>query len=888
MPTLRVPPWARVGHIFKSRWGWRIFLGSFVIVALPLLGVSLLSWELTHALQQRATQRLMAEATKAATLNLFDRLRSAERLLRAQAQARAAGQPNPALEAQAAAVFDRVVLPGGPVPDALATLTLEDDPNGRRLVPRLRLPAAGGGVIDGVLKADYLLENLASGAHDICLRSPAMNSAYCLMPLAGYDLAQSHTRPLHFMPYFEGPSWTLTAAPDRQAYRFLPFGAGAMLAQATGLAFLLALMASSFYARRITLPLEALIGATRTVRAGDFGQRIDASAMTDEFRELAESFNGMVGEIGADLAFSQLLAQMDAAILARQPLADIMQLALRHLTGGMPGPQVTLRATPPHNAPQPQEAVEFALGADGLLEHRPPRPPPAGFTGQDIAVADRPARRLTLHVQQPAAAPPWPVRLHHELQALAARLAVAVHADEREQQLIARATVDSLTGLLNRLGMTDAIDQAIARARTAPAPVAAPDDGAPGFALVFLDLDGFKDVNDAYGHATGDRLLQQVAYRLQAALAAQDVALARLGGDEFVLLFGAAGLPRLGADLQAVLAALRQPFRIDALEILVGASLGVARHPAHGGDAETLLKNADAAMYAAKAGGRNRIVEYTATLNEATAERLELRRDLVGALAGDQLFLVFQPRVRAADGQVESAEVLLRWRHPQRGLVPPDRFIPLAEETGLIADIGLWVLRESLRQMRAWRATGQAPLAKLSVNLSPQQLAHRDFLAQVEALAAEFAPPHGSVELEITEGAFFRDMAGSVQKLHRLRALGFDIALDDFGVGYSAMSYLSTLPFDTLKIDRSFVGALGQQAAAYAIASAIVALAKALDKRIVAEGVETEAQAQVLRALGVQELQGYLYSGPVAQDALAPRLEQLAARRQAGTPSPGA
>lgn len=848
--------WQRFAVVFRSRWGWRIFLGAFVIVALPLLAVSLISYELTDTLQRRATQRLMAETTKAASLNLFDRLRAAEMLLRARALAEASGAPNEALELQASNVFERIAHQPEPLSGTRSELRLQTLPGSASVRPLMRVAAPRGGSIEGQMRPEYLLENLASSSHTICIQSEQAPGPHCLTPHEGAVAELAHVRPLYLAPVFDGASWLISAAPQRDAYRFLPFGSGTALAQATGLAFLLALIASSFYARRITLPLEKLIEATRAVGTGDFGQRVDVSAMTDEFRELADSFNGMVGEIGAELAFSQVLAQMDTAILARHALPDIAAMALRHLARSAPHLQFALCIQPKDG--KPAQALVLDTDRQTLL---------SAALAVDVSspcavlpVAQRPDSTFTLQVTGSTDSATRAGRLRHETDALCARLAVAVQADERERQLVARAVVDSLTGLLNRLGLVDALDEAMAQA-------ARHHDG---LALAFIDLDGFKDVNDAYGHSVGDRLLQQVAYRLRTSLARTQARLARMGGDEFVLLVGHEPSDALHTLLHNVLAALQQPFRIDTLDVQIGASIGVATFPDHGRDHETLLKNADAAMYAAKMGGRNRVVDYTSTLNASTAERLELRRGLAGALAAGQFFLLYQPRVRASDGAVASAEVLLRWQHPVKGRIPPDRFIPIAEEAGLIGEIGLWVLREAMQQVSRWRMQAHPPLTRLSVNLSPLQLAHRDFLPQVEALATAFPQARGAIELEITEGAFFRDIEGCVHKLGRLRAMGFDIALDDFGVGYSAMSYLSTLPLDTLKIDKSFVQAFGHQPTAYAIASAIVALARALDKRVVAEGVETEAQAAMLRQLGVDELQGYLYSEPVPVEALVP------------------
>jgi EAL domain-containing protein (putative c-di-GMP-specific phosphodiesterase class I) len=291
--------------------------------------------------------------------------------------------------------------------------------------------------------------------------------------------------------------------------------------------------------------------------------------------------------------------------------------------------------------------------------------------------------------------------------------------------------------------------------------------------------------------------------------------------------------------------------------------MGVALFPEHGDTCDELLKHADLAMFSAKNAGRNGVVEFQHSLASHLAEQQALRQDLRHALAHRQMFVVFQPRVTATDRQIASVEALLRWRHPDKGLVPPDVFIALAEESGFILDLGLWVLREALTQFVLWRADPLVPIRHISVNLSPIQLADPTFPGALQALIQEFDIRGGELELEITEGALIQDVDVASTRLAALRARGVSIALDDFGVGYSAMRYLSRLPFDTLKIDKSFVFAFGVERPALAIATAIVALAKALDKRVVAEGVENSMQADLLQSLGVDELQGYLYGKPL-------------------------
>lgn len=422
---------------------------------------------------------------------------------------------------------------------------------------------------------------------------------------------------------------------------------------------------------------------------------------------------------------------------------------------------------------------------------------------------------------------------------------------EAEEQLAFLAHHDSLTGLPNRGLFDQRLRQALAH--TAPG---------KGFALCFIDLDRFKLVNDSLGHGAGDAVLVEVARRL-GKLCRSDDTLARLAGDEFVVLLPGTGDAEAAASVaHRVLAALVRPIRAADRDIDIGASLGLALYPGDGKDIETLLRNADAAMYAAKAAGRNTFRFYDEAMNRRASQRLALETDLRRAVARDQLELFYQPQVRAADGRLAGVEALLRWRHPERGLVSPVEFIPVAEEAGIIAELGEWALGQAARQMADWRRR-QVPVPRVAVNLSPRQFHDPDLAERLERILAAAGVPAEWIELEITESAAMENPEGAVQVLRHLRARGHQVAMDDFGTGHSSLAMLRTLPLDVLKLDRSFVRHLPDSETDAAVAEAAITLARRLGLSVVAEGVETEAQRQFLAGLGCDLLQGFLFSRPL-------------------------
>jgi diguanylate cyclase (GGDEF)-like protein len=418
-----------------------------------------------------------------------------------------------------------------------------------------------------------------------------------------------------------------------------------------------------------------------------------------------------------------------------------------------------------------------------------------------------------------------------------------------------RATHDGLTGLPNRTGLAARIDALVAAAPEQP------------FAVLFVDLDRFKDANDSFGHEAGDQLLTEAAARLQEAARrfGGDAALvARHGGDEFVIVLPDAGsAERLAME---VVSCLAEPFVLGAEQHAFGGSAGVVMFPVHGRSCDELLRRADTAMYAAKAEGRGRFRVFDADLETAAHLRLAMPAALRRALDGGELVAWFQPRVRADDGGPVGAEALVRWAHPQRGLIHPDDFIGIAEESSLIEDIGRFMLDAACAELVASHGPERG-LGRISVNVSARQLASGRLVDDVSSALARHALSHGTLELEITESALVEDRGQAREQLAALRRLGTRVALDDFGSGYSSLSMLRDLPIDVLKIDRAFVVDIATDPGSLAVARAIAALARAFGLTLVAEGVETDAQAVILASLGCDELQGYRYARALPAEA---------------------
>jgi PAS domain S-box-containing protein len=443
---------------------------------------------------------------------------------------------------------------------------------------------------------------------------------------------------------------------------------------------------------------------------------------------------------------------------------------------------------------------------------------------------------------------------------------------EAEQRIRHLAYYDPVTELPNRSLLKDQLDRSIALAQRT---------GAMG-AVLFLDLDDFKRINDTCGHDIGDEILRQVGTRLEGCVRSKDIVatdlapphagaspglegrtVARLGGDEFVILLSEVRAPE---DVLVVVHRIRQaltlPFRLVGREFYMTCSTGVSVYPEDGRNAEVLLRNADMAMYHAKSKGRNRFHFFTDSLNERVLHRMSLETSLHGALERDEFVLHYQPRIEVATGRVVGVEALVRWSHPETGLVPPGDFVPVAEDTGLIVPLGAWVLRDACRQAREW-LDRDVLRQRVSVNLSGAQFKEPRLKDVIAGILAETGLPPELLELELTESVLMKDAKESAALLCELKALGVRISIDDFGTGYSSLSYLKRFPIDTLKIDRTFVGDMGRDADDAAIVAMTIMLGHALRLQVVAEGVEDEEQMAFLREHGCDECQGFLFARPL-------------------------
>ncbi len=452
---------------------------------------------------------------------------------------------------------------------------------------------------------------------------------------------------------------------------------------------------------------------------------------------------------------------------------------------------------------------------------------------------------------------------HKDLISMAAHLAgIAIERRQSEERIQFMAHHDALTGLPNRTMFDERVASALLQASTSGQWVA----------LAFLDLDNFKLINDTLGHHAGDELLQVVARRMLASVRKSDM-IVRVGGDEFIVLLN--GLPPENAvmlsRLETIRTAIGAPVVLGGRTLQVSCSMGVVCYPDHGQTATELLANADSAMYRAKEAGRNNLQVFDAEMAAMAHEKLLRHEELRDAVTRGEFVLHYQPQMNLKTGRIFAAESLLRWQHPQRGVISPADFIPLAEETGMIVPIGDWVLNEACRQNKAWQDAGLPPIV-VSVNVSARQFKERNWVSRVAAALDESGLEACYLELELTESLIMRDVASAIATMHELEALGVHLAIDDFGTGYSSLSALKSFPVRRLKIDRSFVQDIPGDADDRAITGAIISLAQKLQMQVIAEGVETQEQADFLAASGCDDVQGYLISRPVAAAAFVPLL----------------
>ncbi|KEZ76076.1 putative bifunctional diguanylate cyclase/phosphodiesterase [Salinisphaera hydrothermalis] len=634
--------------------------------------------------------------------------------------------------------------------------------------------------------------------------------------------------------------------------------------------------------RRVSGPLRKLHSGVQAIARGEFDTRVDIDSR-DEFESLANSINGMAARLGMQFHMLDTLAAVDRHILAASDVGDVLERILAQMPRIVTAQAVGLIALDPDlpyvadsyrcrtRTGAPIEIARVALGDAGLKQQEAT---PSVWQAHADAPVPAPLRHIAeLGVARVDVLPArdqgrlWALLLlgydehsvpvendRRQAEAVADRMAVALAASHRSEQLYRQAHFDALTGLPNRQLFMDRADTQQAHAR----------QDERGFAVLFVDLDRFKNVNDAAGHSAGDGLLRLAGERIHGILRDIDTA-ARWGGDEFVVLLSdVERIEEVARVCEHLIAVLSEPYTVASIEYRVGASIGIAMYPGDGDTVEQLLANADAAMYEAKAAGRGCHVFFEDRMNETIRRRIQLERELRQALAEDQFFLHYQPLICPETGDIGGAEALLRWQHPERGVVSPGEFVPALEESGLIVEAGEWVLREATRQMAAgFGADGRAP-ARVMVNVSPRQFWAPGFLVAVDSALAESGIDPACLEIEITENLLLADLDAASRIAHALRARGIHLAMDDFGTGYSSLSYLRELPVDTVKIDRVFAqGAEVAGSEAATMVDAMIRMLHALGRRVVVEGIENAGQYSFVREAGADLAQGFYMSRPV-------------------------
>lgn len=627
------------------------------------------------------------------------------------------------------------------------------------------------------------------------------------------------------------------------------------------------------------VPLQRLTIVARQYASGQLGSRVRVRT-GDEFESLADAFNNMASRLGRQIETFKAMSKIDRSILSGAEFEEVSEDLIGHLIKltGFESAAVIARDTD-----SPSWAKMISWYEDEFTHERVALPQEMGHewcqprqvTLSDIdgAFAPYKERFLSFGLKYVVLIP---VVLHDDLKGilllgsdtrfemqggrlqrsidLAGRLAVALASVEREEALYRQAHYDELTGLPNRQLLKDRLEQQLVHARREE------QNGA----MLFLDLDRFKEINDVFGHSVGDVVLTQAAERIVSEVRDTDT-VARLGGDEFVIV-----MPNLSADntlrmtADRILTRLAEPFSVSGTNHFLSASVGIVVFPEDGDSVETLLKNADAAMYRAKDAGRSRFEFFSKKLNAESRRKIELERELRTAFDEEQLEIYYQPQFKLDDGIICGAEALMRWKHETRGNISPGEFIQLAEDSGLIVDMGRWVVDQTCADLRAILDMGLHP-GSMSINVSTRQLREASFPSDVlDALQRHDIHP-GYLQLEVTETTVAQNRDTAIDLLNVLRDSGVQVAIDDFGTGYSSLSYLQQLPFDLIKIDKSFVDLIGSGGNSENICRTIIKMAHELGKMAIAEGVETREQADFLKENGCDCVQGYFYSHPLPQ-----------------------
>lgn len=649
------------------------------------------------------------------------------------------------------------------------------------------------------------------------------------------------------------------------------------------LSLLIVALLSLIQIRKTMIPLEQLVKGTEKIKQGDYSTvKVDGNS---EFSTLATAFNGMSAYIKQQFDTLQSFSSIDREILSKIDIEQVIHLVMSRMQIIEPDAIFVIA----HLAEQSLNEVDCSCtvaGHDAVTTIRLSLDPSEiesianhqqGKIKRNSITSELSHERLMAEL---GANYSWvyPIFWQGKISAflsvgskkplseddsnwsefrdLASRVGIAISAYEREQKLLLEAQYDSLTGLPNRILLQDRLKLAMDHS----------DHTGKAMWVVFIDLDRFKVVNDSLGHSTGDELLKELSNRLLAETRDSDT-VARFGGDEFVIvLSGDAGENIQLSVLNRIMDTIAEPVYLNHHELINSCSIGIAVYPNDGNNAETLIKNADIAMYRAKEVGRNNYQFFTQDLNDKASERMEMISLLRKAIANNELSLHYQPKVDLSTNMIVGFEALLRWNNPTLGNVTPDKFIPVAEEAGLIVDIGEWVLQSASIQMVIWQRSGIDNLT-IAVNVSARQFQEDNFVETVKSILSKTTLKATALELELTENMLMDGSSKTIETLNSIKSLGIQLSIDDFGTGYSNLSYLHTLPVDALKIDKAFIDTITSSSQKAPIVDAILNFAESLNLSVIAEGVETMEQVHYLNKKGCDQIQGYIFSKPLAAEA---------------------